>query len=170
MTQTPESAKFVESIKSSTAPKWLNLKELIAYLNEALPEAQLWGVIQVGATGAVTPVNITVTGFTEVIKNAEIVDLELTCFSIQRDGTQTESFKMNAGIMLPKPFKAADVTRINYQSFAPFSRIFKTADDRDTYYEELGWLSGMLDELSASDHSRMMNKFLRYMGGGRPPA
>lgn len=170
MTTTPESIKFIDSLKDSTTPKWLNLKQLIAYLDDALPEAQLYGVIQLKTTGTASPITLTVLSYAEVIKNAEIVDLTLRCVSMQQDGTHSEPFDINASYLLPKPIKKpADVTKVNYLSFIPFSRVFISIEDRDAYFEEISWLLDMVDELAVQENGRKMSMFLRFLnGGGRP--
>lgn len=164
--ETPESKLFVSKLEQDAKPKWLSMPELITYLNEVGPGAAAWCVINSNMN--VVPVELEISSWVEVIKSAEIVDLEFIAKSTQPDGKVSDPFKVKASIFLPKPVaRGGDVTRINYLTFGSFSRIFKSQQDRDDYLDELLWLDGMLNELATFQHGRQIDQFLRFLGTGK---
>lgn len=162
---TKESIKFVEQLKQQTKPKWLSVAELTIYLEHVGAGAILWCVINNNMS--VVPVELEVSSWTEIIKNAEVIDIELICKSIQPDGHTSDPFKVRASLFTDRNVKTGDVTRINYLTFGSFSKMFSSQAPRDEYLDELVWLDGMINDMAQAYQGRKINQFLRFLGTGK---
>jgi hypothetical protein len=159
MEPTAESKQFMSKLTEQAAPKWLSLSELETYLTTS---DMLWCVVH--NNNRVMPIDVRIIGVKEIIKHAQVIDLDLTCKAIIQAGVEGDEFNMRANMFIPKTKKSADVKRINYMSFDSFSRAFACVQDRDEYIDEIGWLSELLSESTRYMHDMQINNFFKFFG------